>query len=185
MNSVIPPRRLTIISGPPSSQGCNEGMNSRIGQYGSGQLSLVTDLAALRIAEGPYQRVFGPVFIDGHTVSILTTKSHGQYNYTQMGMANTINGNPSIPGSSLEPLLTHAVRLIGRVNMHLSRSRIRNRASQKNCMFILACSSGALLKSCSARFRVHSRHQADWPKGCFSFLTSCPAAFLPYPWQST
>lgn len=36
-------------------------------------------------------------FIDGHTVSIRTTKSHGQYNYTQMGMANTRNGNPTIP----------------------------------------------------------------------------------------
>jgi len=36
-------------------------------------------------------------FTDGHTVSIRTTKSHGQYNYTQMGMANTRNGNPTIP----------------------------------------------------------------------------------------
>ena len=35
-------------------------------------------------------------FIDGHTVSIRTTKSHGQYNYTQMGMANTRNGNPTV-----------------------------------------------------------------------------------------
>jgi hypothetical protein len=36
-------------------------------------------------------------FVDGHTVSIHTTKSHGRYNYTQMGMANTRNGNPTIP----------------------------------------------------------------------------------------
>ena len=35
-------------------------------------------------------------FIDGHTVSIRTTKSHGQYNYTRMGMANTRNGNPTV-----------------------------------------------------------------------------------------
>ena len=65
MYSVIPPRRLTIISGPSSAQGCTEGMNPRIGQYGSGQLSLVAHLVALRIAEGPHQRVFDPVFIDG------------------------------------------------------------------------------------------------------------------------
>ncbi|GAB1487516.1 hypothetical protein MASR2M79_25800 [Aminivibrio sp.] len=28
----------------------------------------------------------------GYTVSIRATKSHGQYNYTQMGMANTETG---------------------------------------------------------------------------------------------
>ena len=35
-------------------------------------------------------------FVDGHTVSIHTKKSHGRYNYTQMGMANTRNGNPTV-----------------------------------------------------------------------------------------
>lgn len=35
-------------------------------------------------------------FVDGHTVSIHTTKSHGRYNYTQMGLANNRNGNPTV-----------------------------------------------------------------------------------------
>jgi hypothetical protein len=56
MNPVIPPRRLTIIFGPPSAQSCTEGVNPRIGQYGSRQLGFVAHLVALRIAEGsdPY-----------------------------------------------------------------------------------------------------------------------------------
>jgi hypothetical protein len=45
-------------------------------------------------------------FIDGYTVSIRTTKSHGQYNYTQMGMANTRNGNPTISRSALSTIFT-------------------------------------------------------------------------------
>lgn len=65
MNSVIPPRRSTIISDPPSAQGCTEGVTPRIGQYGSSQLGFVAHLVALRIAEGSDQRVFGPIFIDG------------------------------------------------------------------------------------------------------------------------
>jgi len=35
-------------------------------------------------------------FVDGHTVSIHTKKSHGRYNYTQMGMTNTRSGNPTV-----------------------------------------------------------------------------------------
>ena len=34
-------------------------------------------------------------FVDGHTVSIRAGQSHGQYNYTQMGMANIRNGSPT------------------------------------------------------------------------------------------
>ena len=43
-------------------------------------------------------------FIDGHTVSIRTTKAHGQYNYTQMGMASSRNGNPKKPWDLLRAL---------------------------------------------------------------------------------
>jgi hypothetical protein len=35
-------------------------------------------------------------FIDRYTVFIRTTKSHGRYNYTQSGVVNTRNGNPTI-----------------------------------------------------------------------------------------
>jgi len=34
-------------------------------------------------------------FVDGHTVSIYTDRSHGRYNYTQMGMVNTKNSEPN------------------------------------------------------------------------------------------
>lgn len=69
-------------------------------------------------------------FIDGHTVSIRTTKSLGQYNYTKMGMANTRNGNPTTPLEIIRAFAESHGRLIGKASMHPSRSRSRNRACQ-------------------------------------------------------
>lgn len=46
-------------------------------------------------AGAPWEKVFIR-FVDGHTVSIRVGEASGTFNYTQLGMANRKNGNPTV-----------------------------------------------------------------------------------------
>ncbi len=70
-----------------------------------------------------YSLLYSLRFKDGHTVFVKVGNAAGTYNYTQMGMADERNGNPTKQWQLLESLPPHTASSAGTTPMRRVKTR--------------------------------------------------------------